>query len=55
MVNYKEMIRIIKSAYPNFERMAKEDEANDTAKAWSVPGIFTLPDCVPYFNKNNLI
>ena len=40
MVNYKEMIEIIKSKYPNFERMKKEDEDNDTSKAWAVPGIF---------------
>ena len=39
MVDYKEMIQIIKSRYPNFERKQKEDEENDTSKAWAVPGI----------------
>merc|ERR1719278_1040254 len=38
MVNYKEMIQIIKSKYPDFERKLKEDEENDTSKAWGVPG-----------------
>ena len=38
MVNYKEMIQIIKSSHPNFERMANEDEENDVSKAWAVPG-----------------
>ena len=38
MVDYKEMIKIIKSKYPNFERKQKEDEDNDTSKAWAVPG-----------------
>ena len=41
MVNYKEMIQIIKTKYPDFERKLKEDEENDTSKAWGVPGIFS--------------
>ena len=38
MVNYKEMIHIIKSSHPNFERMTDEDEENDVSKAWAVTG-----------------
>ena len=45
MVNYKEMIQIIKSKYPDFERKLKEDEENDTSKAWGVPGIFYSQLC----------
>merc|ERR1719458_1378669 len=32
------MIQIIQSKYPDFERKLKEDEENDTSKAWGVPG-----------------
>ena len=42
MVNYKEMIKIIKSSHPNFERMMNEDEENDVSKAWAVPGTLNL-------------
>lgn len=38
MVDYKEMIQIIKSRFPNFERKQNEDTENDTSKAWAVPG-----------------
>ena len=57
------MIQIIKSRYPNFERMEKEDEENDTSKAWAVPGkLFfrhqmkikiILIKCVQYFELLN--
>ena len=49
MVNYKEMIQIIKSKYPDFERKLKEDEENDTSKAWGVPGIFYIQLCYPRY------
>ena len=45
MVNYKEMIQIIQSKYPDFERKLIEDEENDTSKAWGVPGIFYSQLC----------
>ena len=45
MVNYKEMIQIIQSKYPDFERKLKEDEENDTSKAWGVPGIIYIQLC----------
>ena len=49
MVNYKEMIQIIQSKYPDFERKLKEDEENDTSKAWGVPGIFYIQLCYPIY------
>ena len=36
MVNYKEMIKIIKSSYPSFERMTNEDEENDVSVVWLI-------------------
>ena len=45
MVDYKEMIKIIRSKYPAFERMTNEDEENDVSKAWAVPGML---DILPY-------
>ena len=38
MVPYEEMIRLIREKHPDFRRVEEEDEANDTSKAWTVPG-----------------
>ncbi len=38
MMSYRDMINAIKNVYPDFRRCEKEDRANDTSKAWRVPG-----------------
>ena len=53
MVNYKEMIQIIKSSHPNFERMMNEDEENDVSKAWAVPGILQTCRKLLFECRNN--
>ena len=38
LMSYRDMIETIKSVYPDFKRCDNEDGANDTSKAWRVPG-----------------
>jgi hypothetical protein len=35
---YKDMVKTIKGAFPDFKRCDDEDGKNDTSKAWRVPG-----------------
>lgn len=38
MVSYHEMVSMIRQVYPDFQRCEHQDAANDTSKAWQVPG-----------------
>ena len=38
LMPYRDMIETIKNVYPDFKRCDNEDGANDTSKAWRVPG-----------------
>ena len=37
-MSYRAMIETIQKVYPDFSRCNNEDGANDTSKAWRVPG-----------------
>ncbi len=38
MVSYKELVSLIRNKHPDFARIEEADAANDTSKAWRVPG-----------------
>ncbi|KAN0066383.1 hypothetical protein ACQY0O_000477 [Thecaphora frezii] len=38
LVSYKDLVDTIRKKYPDFERIAARDDANDTSKHWHVPG-----------------
>ena len=38
MIPYHEMISIIQTEFPDFQRVEEQDVKNDTSKAWKVPG-----------------
>ena len=38
MLPYHEMISIIQTEFPDFQRVEEQDVKNDTSKAWKVPG-----------------
>merc|ERR1712083_1279958 len=38
MIPYHEMISIIQTEFPDFQRVEEQDVKNDTSKAWRVPG-----------------
>ena len=38
MISYQECVEIIQKTYPDFHRCTDQDMANDTSKAWKVPG-----------------
>jgi hypothetical protein len=37
-MSYQAMVDNIQNVYPDFKRCGSEDGANDTSKAWRVPG-----------------
>jgi len=38
MIPYQEMISMIQTGFPDFQRVEEQDVKNDTSKAWKVPG-----------------
>lgn len=38
MVPYGELVKLIRTEFPDFARNTSEDARNDTSKAWKVPG-----------------
>lgn len=38
LVPYQDLVRTIRTGFPDFERVTNRDDPNDTSKHWRVPG-----------------